>query len=69
MCTDAVETFTLRKVDRRKLEAFNMWFETGYLRLYGFVTNVGVLRVDERGTLLKTVLDRRSSMVGHLLQH
>src|SRR5206468_5891612 len=65
------ETWTLRKVEFDKLEAFEMWL---WRQMEGInwrrkISNEEVLkRVDENRCLMKTVFKRKKNWIGHVLR-
>ena len=66
------ETWTLRKADVTRLEAFEMWTwrKLAKIRWIDKITNVEVLaRVEESRTLMNDIRKRKRKWVGHLLRH
>jgi len=68
----AAETWTLREVDRKKIETFEMWIWRRMEKI-GWsdkITNVDVLkRVNEERSLLKEIWQRKHRWIGHVLRH
>jgi hypothetical protein len=66
------ETWTISAIEKRKLEAFEMWCYRKMLRIKWIdrITNEAVLnRIKEKKILWHTVKVRRTKMIGHLLRH
>lgn len=66
------ETWTLRKFEKKRLEAFEMWCWRRLLKISWTekVTNKEVLeRVQEEKHILKTASKRRHKWIGHILRH
>jgi len=66
------ETWTIRTVEKRKLEAFEMWCYRKMLEIKWFerIMNEAILdRIKEKRELWYTIKVRRDKMTGHLLLH
>jgi len=66
------ETWTISAIEKRKLEAFEVWCYRKMLRIKWIdrITNEAVLiRIKENKILWHTVKVRRAKMIGHLLRH
>ena len=65
------ETWTMRKADRTRLEAFEMWIWRRVARVSwkDKKTNEGVLQmVGERRRLVQTIIERKKNWIGHVLR-
>jgi len=72
VATYAAETWTLREVDRKKIEAFEMWIWRRMEKIIwrDKITNDDVLkRVNEERSLLKEIWQRKHRWIGHVLRH
>jgi hypothetical protein len=64
------ETWTLRKVDQKYLESFEMWCwrRMGKISWTDRVRNEEVLhRVKEENNILHTIIRRKANWIGHIL--
>ena len=67
----AAETWTLSKIDIKKLEAFEMWVWRRMERISytEHVSNEAVLKqIEEKRTLIATIHKRQKSWIGHVLR-
>jgi len=65
------ETWTIRKEDMRRLEAFEMWIWRRMEKVSWteHMTNEEVLqRVDEKRSLITTIRERQKNWIGHVLR-
>jgi hypothetical protein len=65
------ETWTLRKLEQRYLESFEMWCwrRVEKIKWSEKVTNELVLeRIGEKRTLLNNILRRKANLIGHILR-
>jgi len=72
VATYAAETWTLREVDRKKREAFEMWIWRRMEKISWSdkITSDDVLkRVNEERNLLKEIWQRKHRWIGHVLRH
>ena len=66
-----METWTLRKKERDKLEAFEMWTGRNMMKIswQEHKTNEYVLQtVGERRKILETIMERKKKWFGHILR-
>ncbi len=67
----ASETWTIRKEDRKKIEAFEMWVWRRLKKVSWKekITNEAVLEmVEERKSLINTIQNRQRNWIGHVLR-
>jgi len=72
VATYAAETWTLREVDRKKIEAFEMWIWRRMEKISwrDKITNDDALkRVNEERSLLNEIWQRKQKWIGHFLRH
>jgi len=71
VATYAAETWTLREVDRKVIEAFEMWiWRRMEISWRDKITNIDVLkRVNEKKSLLKEIWQRKHRWIGHMLRY
>lgn len=66
------ETWTINSVDKKRIEAFEMWCYRRMLKIKWVdrVTNEEVLnRIGEKRSLWNTLTKRRDRLIGHTLRH
>jgi len=66
------EIWTISAIEKRKLEAFEMWCYSKMLRIKWIdrITNEEVInRIKEKKVLWHTIKVRRAKMIGHLPRH
>ena len=65
------ETWTLKEIEKKKLEAFEMWLwrRMEKISYTEHVTNKTVLeRVGEKRSLMNTIIQRKKNWLGHVLR-
>ena len=62
------ETWTLRKYERDRLEAFEMWTWRNMSWQYHINNEYVPGRVNEKRKLLNTILERKKRWLGHILR-
>jgi hypothetical protein len=64
-----VETWTLRKVDRKYLGSFEMWcWRSMEISWTDWVRNEEVLHADKERNILHTIKRRKANWTGHILR-